>query len=106
MGIFHANMVCALLACFILQSHALTYWMDSSCTNPLVGVMAEVQDMAAKGKLQLADSSNTIMAAVFKQIFKVDTSDSGTVSKVSGENDDSLARHCHECLDANQTRSV
>lgn len=41
--------------------------------------------MASKGKAQLADSSNEVMAAAFKTIFKVDKSDAAAVKKVSGK---------------------
>ena len=41
--------------------------------------------MASRGKAQLADNSNEVMAAAFKTIFKVDKSDAATVQTVSSK---------------------
>ena len=85
MANYNINSSLSLVLLLILQCQALTYFMDVSCTVPLVGVMTEVQNMAKRGGAQLADSGNEVMGAAFNQIFKVEKSNAATVKIVSGE---------------------
>lgn len=70
---------------FALHCQAVTYYLDASCASKFAGIWDEIHGMAKAGNAALADGKNDVMAAAFKQLFKVDKTDTNAVTKVTSE---------------------
>lgn len=72
--------------CLAFSSHALSYWIDSSCTGKLDNaVLDEVKLMGSEGSTRLGNSGDSVMADAFLQIFKVDKTNVNAVGKATSK---------------------
>lgn len=70
---------------FAFRCQAVTYYMDVSCVSKFAGIWDEVHAMAKLGNIGLADAENNVNADAFKQIFKVDKTNTNAATKVASE---------------------
>lgn len=70
----------------IFQAEALTYWLDSTCTNKVTqATIDEVVLMGKEGNGRLQDSNDQVMAAAFQTIFKVDKTNSAAYTAANSK---------------------
>lgn len=67
----------------VLPCHGLTYWIDGTCGTQLVDSIPQGISMANRANARLANAADTDMADYFKRIFKVDKTDTASVTRVA-----------------------